>query len=116
MGFSTNNFYGRLKTKYDCSSETTASITLSNNTEYRFSSDMESLTVSMPEGISEDYAAYVVFESGETATAVTYPDTLKWSGDDVIDGVFTPLPAHRYNIGIWYDGAELNAVSRGVSV
>ncbi|MGM9936892.1 MAG: pyocin knob domain-containing protein [Candidatus Ornithomonoglobus sp.] len=105
------------KTTYIYSSETTASITPANNTEYRFSADMVSLTVTLPAAdIPEDYAAYIVFTSGETATEIIYPDSLKWSGDDVIDGVFTPLPLHRYNIGIWYDGAEINAVSRSVSV
>lgn len=104
------------KINYIHSSDTTASITAARNTEYRFSTDMVSLTVTLPEDIPEDYAAYIVFTSGETATELVYPDSLKWSGDDVIDGVFTPLPLHRYNIGIWYDGAEVNAVSRSVSV
>lgn len=125
MGFDTNakNEFRKLsaqlqdeKINYIHSSETTASIAAEHNTEYRFSTDMVSLTVTLPEDIPEDYAAYIVFTSGETATELVYPDSLKWSGDDVIDGVLTPLPLHRYNIGIWYDGAEVNAVSRSVSV
>ncbi|MGN0181521.1 MAG: hypothetical protein ACI4DP_03790, partial [Candidatus Ornithomonoglobus sp.] len=56
------------KTTYIYSAETTASITPANNTEYRFSADMVSLTVALPEDIPEDYAAYIVFTSGETAT------------------------------------------------
>ncbi|MGN0181026.1 MAG: pyocin knob domain-containing protein, partial [Candidatus Ornithomonoglobus sp.] len=56
------------KTTYIYSAETTASITPERNTEYRFSADMVSLTVSLPEDMPEDYAAYIVFTSGETAT------------------------------------------------
>lgn len=97
------------------STETTASITMNTNSEYRFA-DMVSLEVILPEYIANDYVAYIVFTSGEVATEIIYPDSLKWSGDDVIDGVFTPLPLHRYNIGIWYDGIEINAVARSVSV
>ncbi|MGN0162679.1 MAG: hypothetical protein ACI4EA_03715 [Candidatus Ornithomonoglobus sp.] len=105
-----------IEATYIYSAETTASITLENNTEYRFSADMVSLTVALPEDMPDDYAAYIVFTSGETATEIIYPDNIRWKGDDVIDGVFTPLPSRRYNIGIWFDGAEINAVARGVSI
>lgn len=111
MGFRTPLIF----TEYIYSAETTASITPESNTEYRYSNDMVSLTITMPDTVPEDYAAYIVFTSGETAASVNYPDTMLWSGDDVIDGIFTPLPSRRYNIGIWYDGQAVNAVSRSVS-
>lgn len=96
--------------------DTTLSVQPADNTEYRYRNNVVSLTLTISENIPETYASYLVFTSGETATEAIYPDTIKWSGDDVIDGVFTPLPSHRYNIGIWYDGQEINAVSRSVSV
>ncbi len=92
----------------------TADITPANNTEYRYGV-LTSLSITLPEP-EDDYTAYIVFTSGETATETIYPDTLKWSGDDVIDGIFTPLTSRRYNIGIWYDGEHINAVARGVAV
>lgn len=107
---------GSIETKYIYSAETTASITPESNTEYRYSNDMVSLTITMPDTVPQDYAVYVVFTSGETTTGVNYPDTMLWSGDDVIDGIFAPLPSRRYNIGIWYDGQAINAVSRSVSI
>lgn len=96
------------------STDTAATLTPANNTEYRYGELTSlSLDVSSP---ADDYAAYIAFTSGTTATETIYPDTLKWSGDDVIDGVFTPLANRRYNIGIWYDGECTNAVARGVSI
>lgn len=89
-------------------------VTPETNTEYRYGTLTSlSFTISKPK---DDYTAYIVFTSGETPTETIYPDTVKWSGDDVIDGVFTPLASKRYNIGIWYDGENINAATRGVSV
>lgn len=96
--------------------DTTSALELLNDTEYRFNNNVASLTLTIPSNMTETYASYIVFTSGETATEIIYPDSLKWSGDDVVDGVFTPMTSHRYNIGIWYDGAEINAVSRSVSI
>ena len=95
--------------------ETTAAITPDNNTEYRCG-EVTSVTITLPEEIPDDYAAYIVFTSGTTAAEAVYPDSIKWSGDDVIDGVFIPIASRRYNIGIWYDGVNVNAVARGAGV
>lgn len=95
--------------------ESTAAITPDNNTEYRCGEVM-SVTITLPEDMPDDYAAYIVFTSGTTAAEAVYPDSIKWSGDDVIDGVFIPVASRRYNIGIWYDGVNVNAVARGAGV
>ena len=95
--------------------ETTAAITPDNNTEYRCG-EVTSVTITLPEDMPDDYAAYIVFTSGTTAAEAVYPDTIEWSGDDVIDGVFIPVASRRYNIGIWYDGVNVNAVARGAGV
>lgn len=96
------------------STDTAVTLTPANNTEYRYGELTSlSLNISSP---ADDYTAYIAFTSGATATETIYPDTLKWSGDDVIDGIFTPLPSHRYNIGLWYDGECINAVARGVAI
>lgn len=95
--------------------ESTAAITPDNNTEYRCG-EVTSVTITLPEDMPDDYAAYIVFTSGTTAAEAVYPDTIEWSGDDVIDGVFIPVASRRYNIGIWYDGVNVNAVARGAGV
>ena len=67
-------------------------------------------TGSLSEG---DFIAGIVFSSGITSTQVVCNNEVKWSGDEVIDGVFTPDPETVYNLVFWYDGININAVSRG---
>lgn len=116
MGFITSgNSSAGLITNITTITETTAAITPDNNTEYRCG-EVTSVTITLPEEIPDDYAAYIVFTSGTTAAEAVYPDSIKWSGDDVIDGVFIPIASRRYNIGIWYDGVNVNAAARGAGV
>ena len=116
MGFITSgNSSAGLITNIITITESTAAITPENNTEYRCG-EVTSVTITLPEEIPDDYAAYIVFTSGTTAAEAVYPDSIKWSGDDVIDGVFIPVASRRYNIGIWYDGVNVNAVARGAGV
>jgi hypothetical protein len=72
--------------------------------------------MSLPDTITDDYAVWLVFTSGDTATEIDYPDSIKWSGDDVSDGIFEPSESKIYNVGLWYDGTNVNAVVRGVDV
>lgn len=116
MGFITSgNSSAGLITNITTITESTAAITPDNNTEYRCG-EVTSVTITLPEEIPNDYAAYIVFTSGTTAAEAVYPDSIKWSGDDVIDGVFIPVASRRYNIGIWYDGVNVNAAARGAGV
>lgn len=116
MGFITSgNSSAGLITNIITITESTAAITPENNTEYRCG-EVTSVTITLPEDMPDDYAAYIVFTSGTTAAEAVYPDSIKWSGDDVIDGVFIPIASRRYNIGIWYDGVNVNAAVRGAGV
>lgn len=116
MGFITSgNSSTGLITNITTITESTAAITPDNNTEYRCGA-VTSVTITLPEDMPDDYAAYIVFTSGTTAAEAVYPDSIKWSGDDVIDGVFIPVASRRYNIGIWYDGVNVNAAVRGAGV
>lgn len=114
-GNSSGNSSAGLITNIITITESTAAITPDNNTEYRCG-EVTSVTIKLPEEIPDDYAAYIVFTSGTTAAETVYPDSIKWSGDDVIDGVFIPVASRRYNIGIWYDGVNVNAAARGAGV
>ena len=88
---------------------TTVSLTLADNHEYRFTQDLASLTLTMPSG---DFIASVVFSSGSTPTSMTYDSSIKWSGDDVTNNAFVPVASKTYNIVFWYDGININAISR----
>lgn len=90
---------------------TTVSLTLADNHEYRYTQDLTSLTLTMPNG---DFIASVVFASGSTPTSMTYDSSIKWSGDDVTSNAFVPVASKTYNIVMWYDGINVNGVVRGV--
>lgn len=94
-------------------SELTAQTTLANNVIFR-AGEISSVELLIPETIEDDFICEVDFTSGETATAFTMVDTVKWTGDDITDGAFVPVGNKRYNLIFWYDGVGLNAVSRGV--
>lgn len=83
--------------------------------EYRYGT-LTSLTITLPTEINLDYITSIVFTSGETDTTLTYPDTIKWSGDDVSDGVFLPVVSKTYNIILWFDDTNLYGVVKGGDV
>lgn len=95
-------------------SSTTASITLANNSEYRYTQELSSITLTLPQSPAADYISGLVFGSGTTPTAMTYDSSIKWSGDDVTSNAFVPVASKTYNIVFWFDGININAVARGV--
>ena len=90
-----------------------ASIQLSDNTEYRCGT-LNTLSITTQANLPDEYVSWLVFSSGSTPTTISYPATWKWSGDEVSSNTFTPAPNKTYNIGIWYDGTNINAIARGV--
>lgn len=68
----------------------------------------------LPSNVPDDYISSLVFNSGNKATTLSYPQTILFTGDDVIDNVFVPAANTTYNVMFWYDGINVNAVSRGV--
>ena len=96
------------------SASTTVTQEIANNNEYRYTGNVSSLTITLPSSVSNDFISWVVFNSGSTATSIVYPNTIKWSGDDVSSNTFVPVASKTYNICFWYDGINVNAVARGV--
>lgn len=93
---------------------TSVSQQLANNSSYRYTQNLSSLTLSFPT-MTDDYESEVVFKSGSTATTFSQGSTtIKWSGDDVSNNAFSPLANKTYNILFWYDSVNLNAIVRGV--
>lgn len=91
---------------------------LKHNCEYRrpepelFTSTW--LQLNLPSAIPDDYISSLVFNSGNEPTTLSYPQTILFTGDDCIDNVFVPKANTTYNVMFWYDGINVNAVSRGV--
>ena len=93
--------------------DATDSITLADNTIYN-GSTQTSLTIALWSTPAVTSIAEVVFTSGTTATTLTYPNTIKWLGDDISANVFTPVASKRYTIIFYYDGVETVGVVKGV--
>lgn len=87
---------------------------LANNTEYRYLTATATLNITAPANPANDYFAWLVFVSGSTATALNYPSSWKWSGDDVNNGSFVPAASKTYNVVVWFDGININAKTMGV--
>ena len=83
--------------------ETSPSITLADNTEVRCD-EITSLTVTIPETLSDSFISSAVFKSGATATTVTVPSDVYCQGADCKNGVFTPKANKRYTMIFSYDG------------
>ena len=73
------------------------------------------MQISLPADIPEDFISSLVFVSGEKSRVFSYPDSIIFTGDDVIDNVLVPAANKVYNVVFWYDGINVNAVSRGVT-
>ena len=92
--------------------------TLKHNYEQRsFNPLLDSswLQWSLPANIPEDYISGFVFVCKSEPRTLSYPDSIIFTGDDVIDNVLVPVANKVYNVVFWYDGINVNAVSRGVT-
>jgi hypothetical protein len=79
---------------------------------------LESLSLSLPQNMREDYYSMISFDSPEQApTELVYPEVprIYFSGDDVIDGIFIPEAGRHYTLLFWYDG-KIQGLSRGVTL
>lgn len=89
------------KDKSIISAQNTSNITLSNNTEYRLQI-AETINLTLPTSINDDYECSLVFESGDTATVLSYTaDSIKFVGDDCdTEGDFIPQTNKGYEVSI----------------
>lgn len=78
---------------------TRPSIVLNDNVSNELTLDLKKLTISLPTDIAVGYETILKFNSGTTATTFVCEDTtIKWSGDDVSNNVFTPTANKHYKI------------------
>lgn len=78
-----------------------SNIILNDNTEYRMQV-AATINLTLPTSINDDYECSLIFESGETATALSYPaDVIKFVGDDCdAEGDFIPQVNKGYEVSI----------------
>lgn len=89
------------------------SVVLNNHTEYRCKV-MASLNLSLPETIPDDYNSRIIFESGETATTLSYTaGSIKFTGDDCdSSNAFVPAASTSYEVDIKYLGLDSSGNKR----
>ena len=100
------------KTAISKSDETAPSLEMVHNTEMRYGT-VSSLNITLPQSLEDDYISSVVFTSGSEAVNLIYPEAVKISGEDCIDGVFIPAPNKRYTLILSYDGEDVSGVVGG---
>lgn len=89
------------------------SVVLNNHTEYRCKV-MASLNLSLPETIPDDYNSRIIFESGETATTLSYTaGSIKFTGDDCdSSNALVPAKNTSYEVDIKYLGLDSSGNKR----
>lgn len=77
-------------------------LVLSHNTDTRLtSSDIATLSLSLPTTIPDNYECYFSFKSGETATTLTYASNIRWVGADCDSAkTFVPIANVIYEVGL----------------
>jgi hypothetical protein len=97
--------------------------TIANNTEYRCThgtpTDAPSMTIAAIAANTTEFACNVVYKAEATspsAPAVTNNSgkTIKYQGDGVAAGTFTPVAGTVYRLGWVWDGIYLNCYIKGV--
>lgn len=76
-------------------------VSLTDKSNYRFE-ELSTLNLSLPTTVPDIFECNVTFESGETATILSYPaDTIEFIGDECdADGDFVPAASTTYEINI----------------
>ena len=75
------------------------------------------LSLSLPENPASTFACALVFDTpeGNGSAALDYPEGIRWSGDDIVDGEFLLFGERHYTVFLWYDGSW-EATVRGVDL
>ena len=91
-------------------------LTPADRAEYRCGTVTE-LSLSLPEDPASTFACALVFDTpeGNGSAALDYPEGIRWSGDDLVDGEFLLFGERHYTVFLWYDGSW-EATVRGVDL
>lgn len=95
---------------------TTATIVITDNKIFKrgtlASLDIRLLTLTA----NDDYLATLVFNSGATKTSLICPYNIKWLGDDLSNGKFSPVANKDYDITFNWNGRFWTAIVNGNEV
>lgn len=88
---------------------------MADNTIYN-AGELSALTITLPDLIDAGFISQVNFTSGSTATQLTAPNTIVWTGDDLDDGVFVPAANRRYVVMFHSDGENVRGIVQGIDI
>lgn len=94
--------------------ETQEELTLKNNHEFRLG-EIDSLKVTLPTVCEKDFFCEIIFIA-KSGMGVIFPGDIKWSGDSVVNNVFTPSSGKLYSILIYniaQEGVDLRGIVKG---
>ena len=74
--------------------------------------ELTALEITFPATPTASYISQVNFSSGTTATALTAPVDVVWSGDDIVSDVFVPDISKRYSVLFFYDGVSMCGIAK----
>lgn len=111
---------GEFSAKIVTSAAATATVTLADNTEYRYSTALTSLTLTLPSGLgAEDgFHALLSFKTpAESDIVLTYTTAgIYFTNDDCENGVFIPIRNKQYDVAVYWNGSKYQGMVRGVAV
>ena len=93
------------------SADTSITQQLATETIYNYG-ELTALTITFPATPTASYISQVNFSSGTTATALTAPVDVVWSGDDIVSDVFVPDISKRYSVLFFWDGASMCGIAK----
>ncbi|MBR4769831.1 MAG: hypothetical protein IK090_02760 [Clostridia bacterium] len=91
-------------------------LTVADRTEY-WCGTITELSLSLPASPASTFCCALVFDTpeGNGSASIDYPEGIRWSGDDIVDGEFLLFGERHYPVFLWYDGAW-EATVRGVDL
>ena len=91
-------------------------LTPDDRTEY-WCGTVSELSLSLPENPPSTFCCALVFDTpeGNGSASLDYPEGIRWSGDDIVNGEFLLFGERHYTVFLWYDGAW-EATVRGVDL
>ena len=91
-------------------------LTVADRTEY-WCGTITELSLSLPASPASTFCCALVFDTpeGNGSASIDYPEGIRWSGDDIVDGEFLLFGERHYTVFLWYDGAW-EATVRGVDL
>ena len=111
---------GEFSAKMVTSAAATATVTLADNTEYRYSTALTALTLTLPSGLGAEDSFHTLLSfktPAESDMQLTYTTAEAcFTNDDCENGVFIPIRNKQYDVAVYWNGSKYQGIVRGVAL